>query len=649
MLAWHAHVGWVKGGFARMTIFFALSGYLAAASYLSLRRRGVDRAFLSFWRRRARRLLPVSLLGIAAAVTVTAWVGSEQARNDLRGDAFSVLGYVSNWRFLFNDRSYGDLFERPSAFQHFWSLSLEEQLFWTLPLVMFAAVMVARRRPWLATGLAAVTLASIPAFVAHTPDAAYYGTHVRGGEFLAGVTLALMLDRRGGVPLAAQPAIRVAGGLSLAFLVGVMLLVDRTHAWLYQGGLGLFAIPAVLVIAAALDQRGAVPASLSFEPLVRIGRWAFPIYVLHWPVFLVLSSERTGLSGAPLVVVQLATSIALGAVVHHWYEKPLMTPGSSPVITWWQRDRMAFGALALASLVLAVTVINIHPAPAVYDFAAAERLANEGPVATATGDGVLIDAPLDGVALDDRTTVALFGGSTAVMLGGRIWDWSTESAHARPVPGYSRLGCGLLTEGERIFGTGSDGGVRSGRPDPHCLGWVEAWSAAVEENRIEVAVVLVGVWDTADWKLDGEDDWLSIGDSRVDGLLRAQLERAVDVLNERGAFVVLATTPEVGPGADGRAREARSLRDDHGRRVAAFNDLVREVADSRVGATVVEYGQFIDGLGPELSAQWLPDGIHPTEGVALDIWRAFLGPSIDDVVGRLRLVLEAPATMPADG
>lgn len=642
MLAWHAHVGWVRGGFARMTIFFALSGYLAASSYLSLRRREVDRPFLSFWRRRARRLLPVSLLGVAVATAVTAWVGSQQARADLQGDALSVMGYVSNWRFLFNDRSYGELFERPSAFQHFWSLSLEEQCFWALPLVIVGAVFVHHRRPWIVTAAAALALGAIPALVAHSPDAAYYGTHVRGAEFLAGVTLALLLDGRTVAPERFRPVARAAGGVSLAFLLLVMVAVDRTLPWLYQGGLALFAVPAVLVIVAALDRRGPVPAVLSLEPLVRIGRWAFPIYVLHWPVFLVLSAERTGLSGAPLVSLQLSVSIALGALVHHHFEKPLMSDRPQlRALSWWRQDSLAFGAIAAVTLVVALAVTAVPTSPPTYDFAAAERAANEAPPVSAPAIDVAPEPGLEDVTpvavVDERTTVAMFGGSTAVMLGGRIWDWTLESAYSRAVPGYSRLGCGLLTDGERVFATSADGRVESGRPDPHCLGWEQTWRAAADENDVDVALVLVGVWDTADWRLDGEDDWASITQPRLAGEVRSRLERAVDLFIERGTYVVLATTPEVGPGRDGRAREQRALGDDHGARVAAFNQIVREVADGREQATVIEYGRFIDELGPEVSSTWLPDGIHPTPPVALEIWRSFLGPAMDEVVAGLAL------------
>ncbi len=618
MLAWHAHVGWVRGGFARMTIFFVLSGFLAASSYQSLRGSGHAHPFRAFWARRARRLLPVTVLGVGFAIAVTVAVGSDQAVRGLRGDALAVLGNVVNWRFIVNEQSYGALFERPSAFQHFWSLSLEEQCFWLLPLVL-AGVAVTGRRAWIVVAVVAAALGAVPLLVTHSPDAAYYGTHVRGGEFLVGVALALALARTGGrVPDGARPAVRVVGAASLVGLVVVMVAVDRSLPWLYRGGLGLFAVPAVLVVAAALDERGLVPRVLSIAPLVALGRWAFPIYVLHWPVFLVLSAERTGWSGPPLVVLQLGVSIALGALVHVAFERPLLDRSAAG----WRRDAVVLPLVGGAAVALALVALAVRPPAATYDFAALETAANTGPV-----EG------MDSVAVDDgRPSLAMFGGSTAVSLGGVAWDWASEAPAFRPVPGDSKLGCGLLAGGVRVFGRQPDGSPEYAAPDEHCLGWEERWPQTVSANGIDVAILMTGVWDTADWRFEGEDVWRSIGDPQFDARVETALVRAVDSLSSAGARVVLTTTPLVGPGRTGTARAERSLGADHQQRVTAYNDILRRVADAR-GQVVVDYGAFVDGLAPEQSAAWLPDGIHPTRATALEIWRSYLGPAVEQATG----------------
>src|SRR5688572_429473 len=187
MLLWHAEVGWVRGGFARMTIFFALSGYLATMSWLRVRaRQGGRGGFAAFWWRRARRLLPVSFLGIAVAIVVTSATGTSGMQERLPGDVLSVLLYVSNLRFWLSDQSYGELFGEPSMLQHYWTLSIEEQAFIVLPLLLAGLLFVCRGRPrhaaLLATGLTMVCV-GLPAVVHHSPDAVWYSSVVRFGEF----------------------------------------------------------------------------------------------------------------------------------------------------------------------------------------------------------------------------------------------------------------------------------------------------------------------------------------------------------------------------------------------------------------------------------------------------------------------------------
>ncbi len=620
MLAWHAHIGWVKGGFARMTIFFVLSGFLAAKSYLSLRHRSDPTPFRTFWKRRARRLLPITVLGLAAATLVTVLVGSEEARANLGGDATSVVAYASNWRFILNDQSYGALFERPSAFQHFWSLSLEEQCFWLLPLVLAGALFISRRRPWIAVGLAAIGLSSIPLFITHTPDAAYYGTHVRGGEFLVGVVLALALDRHGSrIPTPAVRPIQAVGAISLIGLLAVMVLVDRNLGWLYQGGLGLFAIPAAFVVAAALIPTGPVPWTLSLGPLARLGRWAFPIYVLHWPVFMWLDAA-TSLQGSALVLTQLALSIALGAAVHHLLERPLMEGSWS----WFERDRVAFGGVAAAMAAVLLVAVLTPVAPRTYDFDTAMTRVNSVQAEPATLE--------DGAPSDARARLAMFGGSTAVMLGAAAWPWSDSSSALRPVPGLSQLGCGLLTDGERVFARNADGSLDSSPPDDYCLEWAPNWSAALEREHANIALLMAGVWDTADWRFPGDEAWRTIGDADFDAMLRSRMAAAIETLAAGDRTVVVATTPVVGSGRDGTAWTNRGLGDDHPERVARFNALLHEVAAEHPGTWVLDYGAYVDAMTPEESAVRFPDGIHPTETAALDIWREFLGPSLEGIV-----------------
>ena len=636
MLAWHAQIGWVKGGFARMTIFFVLSGFLAASSWLSLTAKGVDKPFGTFWRRRARRLLPITVLGVAFATVVTAMIGSHEAVGDLRGDAGSVLAGVSNWRFLLDDQSYGALFERPSAFQHFWSLSLEEQSFWLLPLVIAGVVAVAGRRAWMAVIGLAVGLAALPALISHSPDAAYYGTHVRGGEFLAGVALAMVLARNdGSVPVRWHRPVAVVGAVGLASLVLVMLTIERDHDWLYAGGLGLFALPAVAVVLAARLHTGPVPWVLGLAPLAFLGRAAFSIYVLHWPLFQLLETERTGLDGPALAAVQLAVGIGVGSLVYLLLERRLI---EQPL-----PDRWALPTLASIGVAVVLVAGLVPPPAAPYDLLALQdRLAagfdldlDQARHTLETSPARPTPPPVDAslvAAPPEPARVGLFGGSTAVAMGAAATGWDAASPGVELAPGYARLGCGIVTEGHRVHGLDATGQPALARPDDWCLGWEVRWPAAAVAQDLDVAVLMTGVWETASWQLDGTPELAGIDAPDFHDLVELKLAYAVQSLQARGIAVVLATTPVVGGGFDGLVHDRRALGPEHAARVLAFNDIVHRVTANHPGVMVVPYGELIDGLPAEVAAEQLPDGIHPTEAAAADLWSTSVGPALLTVV-----------------
>ena len=170
------------------------------------------------------------------------------------------------------------------------------------------------------------------------------------------------------------------------------------------------------------------------------------------------------------------------------------------------------------------------------------------------------------------------------------------------------------------------------RPGPVCQGWEESWFDATRQHRVQVALIVTGVWETTDWVLDGYETPLAIDSPELDLLVRSQIIRAIDGLTAEGARVVITAVPNIGPGTSGQARADRGLPDDHNQRVAIYNQIRREIAGSRDDVIVIDYGSYIDAFPPEQSVAWLPDGIHPTDEAARRIWSDYLGPTVHDTV-----------------
>ncbi|MEZ5323292.1 MAG: acyltransferase family protein [Microthrixaceae bacterium] len=646
MLAWHAQLSWVKGGFARMTVFFVLSGYLAAKSLLRSLEGGMARGFVRFWGRRARRLLPITVLGVALAVAVTAGRGSAPARASAFGDTVSVLTSWSNWRFAFGERPYGALFESPSAFQHYWSLSVEEQCLIALPLVMLVMAPLVRRvrgrdpgDRGLIVGLSALAAVScaLPLVIPMSVDTVYYGTHVRIGEFLVGVAMAIAWRHVGNGAMS-ERATRWwswGGAIGLVSLVAVMLLIDRTASWVYRGGMGLVAVPVVGVIGAILVGGGFVTRVLSLSPLVALGRAAFSIYVIHWPLYQIVESEFVGQGRTRIVTVSFAVSLMAGFAAHHLVERPLL-PGSTGVAgRTWARPVVALPVGATAIVFCLVAGASVPPSEPTIDFA---QLAKDRDLtrpidveqAASALDPGAEQPPVPVFRDTSRVGVAMFGGSTALALALGSDGWSGGGQWAQPTPGYAPLGCGLLDDddGERAGGDDPGNLLPEGPVPQECRRRRIRWAAAVRRYSLQVPVIVASSADLTTWRFGGDSRWLTIGDPAVDLRIERALVETIDAMLAAGAQKVLVSTP-VSPKRD----LPRRIRDEKRHRNDLYRAILARVAEVRP-VVIVDLERWSAALDDHDYAELIPDGIHPVAPGAERAWAELVGPAIEELWAR---------------
>ncbi len=211
VVAYHLQLGWAKGGYLGVDLFFVLSGFLITTLLLEewVGSGRIDLA--AFWGRRARRLLPALFLVVAALalyLVCNALFGGPGANglidlSGLRGDAIATLLYVNNWHLIYAHQSYFAQFSTPSPLQHTWSLAIEEQFYLVWPLVLLFLLHFARRG-WRRAGVV-VTVALgvgsslLMAALFHPgvdPSRIYYGTDTRLFDLMAGATIAFLAAAR---------------------------------------------------------------------------------------------------------------------------------------------------------------------------------------------------------------------------------------------------------------------------------------------------------------------------------------------------------------------------------------------------------------------------------------------------------------------
>lgn len=328
VVAAHAGVPWLTGGFVGVDVFFVLSGFLITGKLVQEATVTGHIRLLPFYVRRLRRLLPALLLMLLVAGLASTWLlsPSEQATQIF---AAQMAGFwVSNFHFALGNLDYFDPGSERNLYLHTWSLGVEEQfyLLWPALVLWLLAQDGERGMPRLKLGMLAVLLASLLACISLTqtePLLAFYMMPLRAWQFAAGALVWLVFARSGqATPLITRIA-PVLGllGLALILCCGVWLDEQRAYpgAWVILPTLGA----GLVVLAGSLPtvQPGAYRL-LSWAPLQWLGRISYSWYLWHWPVLL-LGEALTGSSTPAYRALLVAVSLALAALSHSMVEAPL--------------------------------------------------------------------------------------------------------------------------------------------------------------------------------------------------------------------------------------------------------------------------------------------------------------------------------------
>ena len=382
VLLYHGDIASLKGGFLGVEVFFVISGYLITAILLAERKNTFRIDLKRFYSRRAKRLLPALFLVLFLAMLITAVFYRDELAT-LRGDTASSLLYVTNWFFVFGQKSYFEAVGRPSLVQHLWSLAVEEQFYLLWPLI-FAGGMkyLGRKRLFIATLVGAVLSTVLMAVLYHPgvdPSRVYYGTDTRAAGLLIGAALAfvwapyrLTKSVGRGAPL----ALNVVGLVSLGLLGWMLCVTDEFSDSLYRGGFLRVSLVTAVLIAVVVHPAAMVGKVLGMRPLKWIGLRSYGIYLYHWPIFQLTRPQLdVPLSGVPLLTLRLVLTFAVATLSYRYIETPIRTGAmtkrwaalraSRSVEARREKTRWLGGAAVLTATlsILVIVAVRAEPPP----------------------------------------------------------------------------------------------------------------------------------------------------------------------------------------------------------------------------------------------------------------------------------------------
>lgn len=353
VLLFHLWPNRLSGGFVGVDVFFVISGFLIGSHLLRELRISGRIRLGRFWARRAKRLLPASLLVLAAVVVATTTLIPLSERRTVLGDVIGSTFYVQNWVLANRSVDYLAADDAPSPVQHFWTLSVEEQFYVLLPLLLVLLAVGHRRRASRGTRrsshllpvtvvpvllvLTAASLAYSIHLTSTEPGIAYFSTATRAWEFLAGVLLAALLPQWG------RGVRAVLGWVGLAAIATTLVLFDQATP--FPGYTAALPVLGAVALLAAADA-GPLAWASRLRPVTWVGDLSYAIYLWHWPLVVLVPYA----TGEPLrtldKVAILAVTLLLSWASTRLVEDPVRF---SPRLLGGQRTAPAVGAWMLAA------------------------------------------------------------------------------------------------------------------------------------------------------------------------------------------------------------------------------------------------------------------------------------------------------------
>lgn len=350
----HANVSFLGGGYVGVDVFFVVSGYLITGILL---REGSGRdgggpgriSITGFYGRRVRRILPAACLTVVVT-SVAVFVVYDLERADVLQtevvllDALAASLFYANIRFGATTTNYFAQASTtmPSPFQHFWSLSVEEQFYFVWAPVVACVFYVcrrltrrgspkrqgddgARRAPARVIGLLIATACVLSlAWSIHdtaaNPQAAYFSTPARIWELGCGATLALLAARTRALPEVLR---ELLGWVGLAMIVAAALLYSSQTSFPGYAGL-LPVIGSALIIAAGMTPtRVGVDRVLSARPLPYIGDRSYTFYLWHYPALILVWQATGRVLPVSINLVLLIGAFMFSAFTYRFFEDRL--------------------------------------------------------------------------------------------------------------------------------------------------------------------------------------------------------------------------------------------------------------------------------------------------------------------------------------
>ncbi len=318
VLLFHLDVTVISGGFVGVDVFFVISGYLITKLIADEVATTGGFSFGRFYIRRIRRLFPAMAVTLVFTLIGSAVYLPPSLFSEASASAIAALLSASNFYFWSNV-GYFDTASSMKPLLHTWSLSVEEQFYLVWPLTLVTILRKAQR-PSLTTPLTLLVLSAISlglsAWFIGTKDGqstVFYLPQFRVFELgIGGLTVWLS---RGRPPKYVEELMVVMGLALIAYCV--FTYTDKTIFPSFN------ALPpcvgaALLILGGRANFSGVL---LRNALSVWIGRISYSLYLIHWPLIVLVRYSYADPLETQEQIGIFAASIILAAIMYYFVEQ----------------------------------------------------------------------------------------------------------------------------------------------------------------------------------------------------------------------------------------------------------------------------------------------------------------------------------------
>jgi len=299
-----------------------------------------------------RRLLPgMAVVAVTTSIFAMLFLSPFGPQKETAKMLLSAASYTTN--FVLMPQSYFSLDPKANPLMHLWSLAVEEQMYFVWPIAVVLFVGLRKRlsvvvfKPLVWAAVVGVVLTSCWLFIecsvngstvndawwfkpfiqrGITPEHfAFYSPFTRAWEFMAGVLVALILR------LKIVTAMQKVGSIVTCCGAGLVLLgvvwasrypeVQQEASWSTNTSATMtVAIGTAMWILGGSNDK-LFQRLISIRPLTLIGDCSYSIYLLHWPIWVLLITSFD--QSWKTVVAAFALTFGLGWLQFKFIEVPI--------------------------------------------------------------------------------------------------------------------------------------------------------------------------------------------------------------------------------------------------------------------------------------------------------------------------------------